>query len=336
VKTRQERRWPVTLLKLALTVACFVFIIRRIRGGDFWGTVGALDTSTVLALIALSFLLAVSLSLRWWSALRRLGEHVPFPAILGDLLVGMAFNSILPSTIGGDVARVYRSAMRVERPGAAFAAVALERVVGLLCLAVVPAAGLLIVPVTGQPVLLGIALGALVVFGALLAFLHVPIRLAGRALARLAPRLAASLTDTARDLRELPVRARLEVAGWSLLYQAFAMTSFFVVARRWHDPSAPSAILVGIPIALILSALPITIGGLGLRESLFVSILARFGMDPSRALTLAFTWGMQWLFLTLVGSLVLLVTHVRRPARSPDAPAAAGAVDATAGIGDSH
>ena len=255
---------------------------------------------------------AVTLTLRWRAALRSLGEEPRFLPLLGDFLVGAAYNSVLPSTVGGDVARAYRCATRVNHPPAAVASIALERVIGLLCLSVVPLLGLLLGRRDAPAVLLTVSLAATVGFGVLLALLHVPIALLGRLVAPVAPKMAAFVSETAADLGAVRTKGRLVVAGWSMVYQALSMASFLVVASSWPEPAAPQAVLIGVPIAMILSSLPVTIGGIGLRESLFVAVLGKLGVSGGQALLLAFVWGIEWFVLALIGAVLVATTRLSR------------------------
>lgn len=269
------------------------------------------QSAAVLAALAACHV--VTLTLRWRAALRSLGEEPRFLPLLGDFLVGAAYNSVLPSTVGGDLARAYRCATRVNHPPAAVASIALERVIGFLCLSVVPLLGLLLGRRDAPAILLTVSLAATVGFGVLLALLHVPLAVLGRIIAPVAPKIAVFVSETAADLRAVRAKGRLVVAGWSMVYQALSMAFFFIVASSWQEPATPRAILIGVPIAMILSSLPVTIGGIGLRESLFVAVLGKLGLPGGQALLMASVWGIEWLALALLGAVLVAVTRLSRP-----------------------
>jgi uncharacterized membrane protein YbhN (UPF0104 family) len=273
---------------------------------------------SLLVLAALAGCHVVTLTLRWRAALRSLGEEPRFLPLLGDLLVGAAYNSVLPSTVGGDLARAYRCATRVNHPPAAVASIALERVIGFLCLSIVPFLGLLLGQRDAPAIFLTVSFAATVAFGALLALLHLPLALLSRILEPVAPRIAAFVGETAADLRAVRAGGRLVVAGWSMVYQALSMAFFFIVASSWQEPAPTRAVLIGVPIAMILSSLPVTIGGIGLRESMFVAVLGPLGLSGAEALVLALVWGAEWLLLAIAGAAVLAGTRLPGPESSPD------------------
>ena len=65
--------------------------------------------------------------------------------------------------------------------------------------------------------------------------------------------------------------------------------------------------MVGVPIVHVLSMVPITIGGLGLREGLFVAILGRLGVESDVALGLAAQWLASSLMFAIAGAVVAVV-----------------------------
>ncbi|HTS01714.1 MAG TPA: lysylphosphatidylglycerol synthase transmembrane domain-containing protein [Thermoanaerobaculia bacterium] len=315
------------LWRIAKTLAagaCIAFVVARtnlVEVGSALGRVGS-DALAVVALLAVSHVAA--LALRWRAALRSLGEAPRFLPLLGDLLVGTAYNSVLPSTVGGDVARAYRCATRAAHPPAALASIALERVVGFLCLAAVPFLGLALGARDAPAVFFGVTSAATAVFAILLVFLHVPLVLLARLVSLLSGRAGAFVAETAADLERVRPGGRFAVAGWSLVYQAFSMATFLVVSRSWPEPAPARAVLIGVPVAMILSALPVTIGGIGLRESLFVAVLGRLGVASGQALLMAAVWGFEWLALAIVGAVLVPATRLspRETARPDGSPPA--------------
>ncbi len=308
----RARVWLWRGAKGLAACACIAFVVSRVDPRQVGSAIADLGSGSLVVLVALAGSHVATLALRWRCALRSLGERVRFMPLLGDLLVGVAYNSILPSTVGGDVARAVRCATRVSHPPAAAASIALERVIGFLCLSVVPLFGLLFGSRDAPAVLLTVSVVATAAFGTLLAFLHAPLALLGRLLVPVAPGTGAFIGEMAADLRGVHARGRLAVAGWSMAYQVASMLSFAVVARSWESPATLRAVLVGVPVAMILSSLPVTIGGVGLRESLFVAVLGPLGLSGGLALFMAFVWGIEWLVFALIGAVLVVVTRLSR------------------------
>jgi len=62
--------------------------------------------------------------------------------------------------------------------------------------------------------------------------------------------------------------------------------------------------------------LPISLAGLGIRESMFVLVLGQLGMPHARALSLAMIWLLSSLLLAVAGAGILLIES-KRGSRSP-------------------
>ncbi|MCM3878429.1 MAG: flippase-like domain-containing protein [Thermoanaerobaculia bacterium] len=305
------RRWRRPLwraLKLAATVACILFVLRKIDLAT--AGAGIRDMGRRFGVAAAIFVTSqvISLVFRWRQALRELGVRVPAGAVASDFLAGIAYGSILPGTVGGDVVRAVRMGQRVSQPGVAVASIALDRMIGFICLSSVPVVGLALNGRDVSDSMLPIAVGALATFSVCLVFAHHAVHFVARLTTRALPAVARIAEETAGSLRSVTAFGRLRIAMWAFVCLAFAFGELLYLASSWHDPATPRAILIGAPIVFILSALPVTIGSIGFRESLFVVVLGRFGLGAEKALMLAAIWGLQWLFFALVAAVFVLVS----------------------------
>jgi hypothetical protein len=79
---------------------------------------------------------------------------------------------------------------------------------------------------------------------------------------------------------------------------------------------APLACLALVPVVLLLSTLPISVAGWGVRETVMVSALGFAGAESSEAFALSILFGLALLALSLVGAIMWLVqgrSQARRP-----------------------
>jgi len=309
----RERLWLA--FKVVATAALLYFALRSVDLDGVLGALGALDAVAVLSVIALTFAAVGVSALRWTRVLQRLGEDVSWAPLFGDTLVGMTYNLLLPTSVGGDVVRSVRCGARLRVKEHAWASVAFERVMGLVSLALVSAVGLFSATARarGELLLLSVGLAGGLLLALLVApgSLHLAARIAGRigltglssTLHRMADAFAGPLSTAG---------ARLETFGWSLTYQMVSLAILFAAGRGWTDVSQAElarAVFLGVPIALVISTAPITIGGFGLRESLFVTVLAPFGIAADRAFALS----LVWLASNLIGASVGLVLTLTKP-----------------------
>ena len=286
----KRRLW--FLLKGLLTVGLLILVLTRVDLGRLPEALGATPPSAVAAALGLTFASVLVSSWRWKRVLRYLGEDAALGEVFGDTLVGTTYNLILPTSVGGDVARAYRCGKRIRQPDNAWASVVYERVMGLLSLVLVSCVGLWGTFSPGLQQLLAAATVMALLLAATLAFAPAPLRLAARVSRLGAHRLGEALQRIAEAFAGPLARpaARLETFGWSLVYQFVALSILFAAALPWGEPEIVRAVYLGVPIALVASMIPITIGGLGLRESLFVVVLQPFGLSADRAFALSLVW----------------------------------------------
>lgn len=306
-----QKRRLVNGAKALATVAVLALVLRKVPLRDLALRMRALSVGDLGALVALTVLQVTVGVLRWQRLLRRLGERVAFFPLYGDVLVGLMYNMFLPTTVGGDVVRALRCRKRVEHGHAAWSSSLFERIAGLLAMALsgAVAAGVGLgsdarIPSVIRLLAGGLALALLVAFF----FAAAPFRILVGRLERSLPSVADDVRGIAADLSgPLATRgARVEALAWSLLYQALGIAFVIVGARALGAPGHALAIVVGVPIVHVLSMVPVTIGGLGLREGLFVAILGPLGVAPDVALGLAAQWLASSVGFAVVGAGVAL------------------------------
>ncbi|MBK5288662.1 MAG: flippase-like domain-containing protein, partial [Acidimicrobiia bacterium] len=172
-----RRGWLGLGVRLAVSAALLALLISKI---DFDSAVPRQRHFSTLAWFALALATAgigiVLSAWRWQRVIQAFGIHVPLRTLTTHYFAGQFVGNVLPSTIGGDVLRVTRSAKNIGSRETAFAAVALERLTGFLALPLISAIGFMI-----DPSLLssGKAWVALLISGITLAALSIILVLAG-------------------------------------------------------------------------------------------------------------------------------------------------------------
>lgn len=287
------RRRLVTAAKVVVTIALLAFVLRKIPLGDLGKRLASLSALDVTLLAAITTFQTALVAVRWWRLLHGVGERVPYRAVFGDVCVGILYSSLLPGGVGGDVIRALRARARVGVPSHAWSTSIYERIIGLFVMALGAsiAVGLGLADSLDLPRwFTWLAFGLTLALAGVLVFASLPFRLARRVIgARLPAAAAADLQGIGEDLEgplaRLAVRA--EAFAWSVLYQAVNLAFFVAGAAALGAPGHARAIVVGVPIIIVLSLLPVTIGGHGLREGLYVGVLGALGLPGDVALGLS-------------------------------------------------
>lgn len=293
-----------TLLRVLVSAALLALLAWKVPLRDVGGALARVPPAGLaLALVVLAIQNLVGAA-RWWRMLVRTGERPRFAALVGDGLVGAAYNLVLPSAVGGDVVRAHRAGRRLGAPAHAWSTALFERMVGLPTLAAIAAPGIAIVP-GGEALVLPTLVVAFVGVVAI-AVIDAPLRWAARRLLARAPGAAGVADGVARDFAGplATAGARAEALAWSLVYQLLSVSILAACVLPTGDARLLSAIYAGVPLVVIGTMAPITAGGFGLRESLFVVVLGRLGVDRGTALALALLWLASSVVLALVGLVV--------------------------------
>jgi glycosyltransferase 2 family protein len=283
-------------------------------------TFSQLDGHTVVGLLVLAALMPVLLARRLQVLIRSVAtqrdvEHRDprLSSVLADQLTSAAAGGLLPTAVGGDVLRVvlvggYFSGE--ERQSRAIAVILVDRLIGLLALCTLP----VVLGLTWTRSTLGLA--SVVAGGVLLLglwWLEPMLRGVARLMPARWPRARQFVESLPRGLREVSASARRAAFGWSLAYQVCVGLFFELAAARWGvGASYHEAIWVGIPAAMVLTVLPVSIGALGWRESLFVGVFALLGLPREHGLALGLLWGAAGLLTALTGAIVALRRAARR------------------------
>jgi uncharacterized membrane protein YbhN (UPF0104 family) len=316
------------LLKLAIGAALVVWLLRRqdfdraalarlaahLLGEPLWL---AATLAAVLACLLCG-------ALRWRLALAGLGVPLSRGRAGAVFLAGHFFNGFLPGSTGGDVVRaVYAAGAVPARAPEAVMSIVIERLAGVAVLLLLSAAGLLLTPGRRHlPLALALfACGALPTLAALLALPEAgrvkrwPLVRHVAGVPRVAP-LAHRLYAALRIGRSRP-KLVLELAGWSVLQHAAAVASWLALAAGVGAAVQPLPFVLLVPAVLTAQMLPLTPGGLGVREGAAVALLPAAGLAAPHALAVALASYGASLAWSAAGGVVFVL--LRERGRAPPA-----------------
>ncbi len=299
-------------------------VLYKLPLGDLAARFGNMRASHVVLLVAINTIQFALSVVRWWRLLHRLGEPVRYVSVFGDASAGILYNFLLPGSIGGDVVRALRMRSRVRVQHHAWSTSIFERIVGLFAMAATASVAVAIgldATVALPEWLRYATFGTTAALLAAFVFASLPFRLLVRFIGKHLPDVArVDLAGIGEDLRgpltKLSIRA--ETFGWSLVYQGLNLVFVAACAAALGAPGHERAIVIGIPMIYVLSLAPITVGGHGLREGLYVGILGALGMPGEVALGLSAAFVVSNILFSAVGGLFVVLD---RPPKTSSASA---------------
>jgi uncharacterized protein (TIRG00374 family) len=254
---------------------------------------------------------------RWYILLKAQGVRADRIVLLKSFVVGLFFNNLLPSTVGGDISRAYDTTRFGITLAPALAVIVVDRFLGLLALASIALVSIALSWNYHDEILLpyAIVIGMLLCGVVASAFFLDSKRGTFTAFAKLVAKLPASIQRVIRKVDQAfaAFRGRPRdlwlVYGLSLLLQVNVVLNFYLIGQALEIPVGFGTFFLIIPLALFIMLIPISINAVGVREGVFVFLLGLSGVHKGEALALA--W-ISYGFLVLQGLVGGLVYAFRK------------------------
>lgn len=309
--------WAGLTLRFAATAALMALALRGVEWPKLLDLFGTNDWRWWIAGFATGMVVQVIAAVRWALLARPIGFPFSLGLFVWRFFEGGFFSLCLPTSIGGDVVKAYRLADSTHGRLLAGCTVVADRLAGLAALGVLAGAA-----VIGKEWALGTA-ATIGVGAALLAVALAGFWLGVGSLDRLLALFPEPHAARQFIARLLPYQMRpslmMRAVAWSLLVQMGSSVSVALVARGLGVALPLSVWFAVVPLVALAMVLPISIGGVGVREGGLAFLLAPAGVAAEQAVAI----GLLWFLTTIVGGLIggLLFLLDRQP--NHQVPAAA-------------
>ena len=288
----------ITTLQVAVTLFALYWVFRKPETRtEMAHALKEASIPWLLAALAAGALSPVSAAIRWWLLLRVQDPSASFRKMFQLFMVGMFFNLFLLGSTGGDAVKLFyllRGSEPARRAGIILSVI-MDRLLGLLALIIMATVFLSLRYqwltqthetanlVNGFAVILFAAGGAIAAV-----FVAIQLRLADRLPAGVPGRTKFIELASAVQLYARAWPATLAGIGISFVgHSSFFFTYYFASnALRAGVRFVDMAVLL--PIVNTIVALPISVSGAGVRETLFVTLLGKLcGVLPGPAATIS-------------------------------------------------
>ncbi|HSU90316.1 MAG TPA: lysylphosphatidylglycerol synthase transmembrane domain-containing protein [Sporolactobacillaceae bacterium] len=240
---------------------------------------------------------------RWQLLSEILKVHARLAEFVAFTFIGMFTNLFVPGLLGGDAARAIYLGRPRNRMGEAVASVVADRVVGLVGLFWLAAASAIFLnyaPLPPSVITPTILVGALSILG----FLASPI------LARLIPLMPRPIRRAGGFVAPYlhhPGRQLIPIA-LSIALQMVLAIGQYLLAVGLGMSTPLSLFLLCVPIANVVASLPLTLNGLGIRESAYLVLFGMAGMGKDDAIALGLLWFAAMVIAGLTGGIAFVTT----------------------------
>lgn len=312
------RQIGFTVLKFAISAGLIWFILRDTSLDEVWGAIQSANPWILALAFSLHFIGFLVSAIRWKGLLKAQGVDAKIPFLFNSYVVSAFFNNLLPSTIGGDAVRAYDSWRLGQSKSDAVAVVFVDRFLGILVLMFFALVAVLFsstITEDAPSLYLWVIVGSVgVVLISLIMFVPSP---------RL-PRMIENLPLPGKIKSKLVtiVRAFLAFQGrkqvlavalfWSAVLQANVVLHYWLISEAMGLDVPWYNFFLIVPLATFVMMIPISINGLGLRETVFAFFFAPFGVANSAAV--GFSW-IVYGMVVLLGVIGGVVYATRRETR---------------------
>jgi glycosyltransferase 2 family protein len=290
------------LIKIFISLAMLILALRLVDINELKQSLLSIPLPTLGVVVVIFFFGQLLSSYKWWLLARSGSIEVPWLLAVRAYFLGMAVNCFGLGTVGGDLARALVLGSKSKQNPTALASVFADRVHGITVLAAIGVASMVF---SGRQhigseylVLLPVCIIAVVMawyFGPSIALAVLP---KGGALHRNMEQIAQVFP---RDPATISYISLI-----SLVFHLLQIGLHQVMAAGFGIQIPWPVLLVTIPVINILSSLPISWNGLGVRENGYVFFLAPLLLSREHAIAFGVMWLLATAISSAIGGLVLV------------------------------
>jgi uncharacterized membrane protein YbhN (UPF0104 family) len=287
------------LLRLLVSISLLALLAWRADWTKIGAALAHLRIEFWFGAVVLYGLAQIVSALRWQQIARPLHFRQSLRQYISYYFISMFFNLFLPTSVGGDVIRALYLKGQGGSRLAAFLSVFLDRLSGLLVLLGLAGVALLFCPLE-LPRWVGLGVVGTIT-AALVAVASLPFLARTTARWDLSRRFVLAL-----ELYRHRPGVLLTSTTLSLVVQAINVVIVWLVGRAIAAPVPATYYWIVVPMVTLMTLLPISINGMGVREGGMILFLGPLGVDAATAMSLAFLWFSVFAAVSLLGAAIYL------------------------------
>lgn len=311
-----NRKQLFNLLKILISLALLFFIFRGLDLAAFMQAVSTANPFWLSAGLAMMMLGVVIRAYRWQILLNAIGVVVPIKELTAIWFIGFLFNNLLPSGLGGDAIRIMELNHHSKRGSDAVTSVLVDRFLGLLALQAIALVALMFnwnaVPAAiayfSVAIFVSILIaGCLLINPGLYRFLQTHIGLFRRLTD------IKTISNLFTSFQQYPLAALSRSFGVAIIFNISLIAMNYFIGLGLGAEATLSQYAVFVPITSLVLLLPISFGGLGVREGTYQQLFGQIGVSPETAVALSL---LIYFFGNICTGFIGSIIYLLRSARS--------------------
>jgi hypothetical protein len=232
------------------------------------------------------------------------GIHFDFWKLHRYYFIATFFNNFLPSNIGGDAYRIYKTLQNTSSRTGAVIAVFTERITGLWALLLLGLLGGIVVFLNGASSISRLGT-ILIIFGC---FIVIPVLLlmfSRKFLTwvlskKILPIKFNKILEHLDDYRHQPLKTA-QVILISIAFHLFTLSWMLILIHAIGSTCSVFDLVLAVTISNLAAMLPVSINGIGLLDGSFIYIMAQTGMHYESALTFMLMYRLFSILVSAIG-----------------------------------
>lgn len=298
------------LVKTVVTISLVYWLVSRVDGEAVGNILTRANfTYILLSLATLSAVFSIG-CLRWWILIGHLGLSIPFRQAFSSYYLGLFFNNFLPTGIGGDVARTVHLNLSGHSAKSLISSALADRAIGLVVMLLMGGISVLLSPELRMEDDQRYYLIALIVLGILSGSLlfwfsdRFPIEALSRRYRH--TRIRKAIVEVVHLCLTYRSAIRLVISAMMLsaLAQSLVILTYYLLGSSIGIKLSLTTFFALVSIVQLATSLPVSIGGLGIREGTLVTLLVSVGIDMQPAAALSLLFLLTLWFCSLPGAVI--------------------------------
>lgn len=292
-------------LRLAISLSFLVFLVWYSGIANIWEHLKKIDLLISIICIAILLIAQAISAIRWQWILAAEDFRIPLFTLFQSYMIGMFMNNLLPTSIGGDISKSYDIYRLTGDKAVSLTSVFFERFTGLVALLSLSWIGITFSLQASPPIIywtwFAINAGCILLLAAIFHGVW-----AERLLSQLSEGrfqkagrfLSLCYTKLTVYRKRKRLLAKLIVVSFPIQFGTIFIYQIIAVSVGIHLPF--HFFLFSVPLITLVALLPVTVGGLGVREGMTVLMFAVVGIAQDVAVTMS----LLYLVISYVASLV--------------------------------
>lgn len=302
-----------SFLRIIISVSLIAFLIKT-QFKDIQSVLKILKMVNIpwLILSASTHIFGIWITaVRWKTLLQTQKINLNTRFLTSTVLIGFFFNNFLPSTIGGDVFRTYDVAKKTNTSmGTSASVIIVERFSGVISAVTYAVIALFLgfTAIGGQSVIIPIVIFFVICLIVGFFILNPSILRLERLVKKIkflkkAKQKLSNVYNTFLSFKKYKM-ALTKTLIYSFLLQFAVILNYYLAAKALGINLGLTAFIFIVPVVATIAMIPISIGGIGLRENSLVYIMAALGANNEKAAICSLILFLMLIFIGIIGGII--------------------------------